>query len=167
MGLTAVILNLAGCLPVGLILLIIHWRQIAGYTQQLIDDKRRQLDGILQKCLGLSVTTTVPEPEVAPGESVKLLHGATVRSSFPVRSLAIRYPSLKTEIPGTAALKVDGAAVHVMPHTITIPASTAPTQPYWLREASAAGIFRVEDSKLIGRPENPPTFPVEFVFEVG
>ena len=41
------------------------------------------------------------------------------------------------------------------------------TQPYWLREEGTAGMFRVDDPSLIGRPENPPAFPIEQVFEVG
>ena len=41
------------------------------------------------------------------------------------------------------------------------------SQPYWLREEPTAGMFRVDDPTLIGRPENPPPFPVEQVFEVG
>jgi hypothetical protein len=28
-------------------------------------------------------------------------------------------------------------------------------------------MFRVSDAQLIGRPENPPTFPIEYVFDVG
>jgi hypothetical protein len=40
MGLTAVILNLAGCLPIGLIFLIIHWRQITAYARQLSGERR-------------------------------------------------------------------------------------------------------------------------------
>ena len=47
------------------------------------------------------------------------------------------------------------------------PADTPLSQPYWLREDHTAGMFRVDDPKLIGRPENPPVFPVEQVFEVG
>ena len=50
--------------------------------------------------------------------------------------------------------------------TLTIPRNTPLTHPYWLREEPAAGIFRVADTKLIGQPENPPPFPVEYVFEV-
>ena len=41
------------------------------------------------------------------------------------------------------------------------------SQPYWLRQESAPGMFRVDDPALIGRPENPPVFPIEQVFEVG
>ena len=48
-----------------------------------------------------------------------------------------------------------------------LPAGTPPSQPYWLREEGTAGLFRVDDPALIGRPENPPAFPVEYVFEVG
>ena len=131
----------------------------------VIDDKRRQLDGILQHCLGLTVATTVPEPEVAPGEKIKLHHTATVRSAIPVRWLAVRYPSLKREISKSVALRANETAAR--DSSQTIPANTPPTQPYWLREESAAGIFRVNNPAMIGRPENPPAFPVEFIFEVG
>ena len=48
-----------------------------------------------------------------------------------------------------------------------LPANTPSTQPYWLREEPTAGMFRVSDPSLIGRPENPPAFPIENVFEVG
>jgi hypothetical protein len=41
------------------------------------------------------------------------------------------------------------------------------TQPYWLRGEKSAGLFHVDDPSLIGRPENPPVFPIEQVFEVG
>jgi hypothetical protein len=49
----------------------------------------------------------------------------------------------------------------------TLPARTPASQPYWLREEPTAGMFRVDDPKLIGRPENPPAFPVEQEFAVG
>ena len=49
----------------------------------------------------------------------------------------------------------------------TLPANTPLSQPYWLREEHSPGMFRVADASLIGRPENPPVFPVELVFEVG
>jgi hypothetical protein len=51
--------------------------------------------------------------------------------------------------------------------TQTLPASTLLSQPYWLREEGTPGMFRVDDASLIGRPENPPAFPIEQVFEVG
>jgi hypothetical protein len=47
-----------------------------------------------------------------------------------------------------------------------LPKNTPLSQPYWLREDATAGMFRVADADLIGQPENPPAFPVEYVFEV-
>jgi hypothetical protein len=49
----------------------------------------------------------------------------------------------------------------------TLPENTPLSQPYWLREDSTTGMFRVADAKLIGQPENPATFPVEYIFRIG
>ena len=145
-------------------LLAIRAKLAALPSDPVVEDKRQQLDRILKNCLGLSVETTVPDPEIAPGETVKLHHVASVKSSVPVRWVSVRYPILKGEVPTGMALRTN-EATHSAAQTI--PANTPPTQPYWLREAGASGIFRVDDAKLISRPENPPAFPVDFVFEVG
>ncbi|HTD65763.1 MAG TPA: PIG-L family deacetylase [Candidatus Limnocylindria bacterium] len=146
------------------VLLALRSKLAALASEPLVEDKRQQLDGLLKKCLGLSVETTVPTPEVAPGETVKLQHTAQMSSKVSVRWAAVRYPDLKREIATSIPLTAN-EATHVAAQTI--PANTPPTQPYWLREEGASGIFRVDDKKLIGRPENSPAFPVEFVFEVG
>ncbi|HTI71623.1 MAG TPA: LmbE family protein, partial [Candidatus Limnocylindria bacterium] len=51
--------------------------------------------------------------------------------------------------------------------TEVLPTNTPPSQPYWLQEEGTVGMFRVKDLSLIGRPENPPVFPVQYIFEVG
>jgi hypothetical protein len=48
-----------------------------------------------------------------------------------------------------------------------LPADTLLSQPYWLREEGTVGMYRVDDQSLIGRPENPPVYPIQQVFEVG
>ncbi len=53
-------------------------------SDSVIVDKRQHLDRILKNCLGLTVETTLADPEVAPGETVKLHHAATVRAGIPV-----------------------------------------------------------------------------------
>ena len=40
----------------------------------VVEDKRRQLDRILQGCLGLDVETSVAQAEVVPGETLTLRH---------------------------------------------------------------------------------------------
>ena len=132
-------------------------------TDPVVIEKRAQLDRILQACLGLEVETMIPQAEVVPGEKMKLHYSVVVRSDVPVRWIGTRHPGLKVEftfnlIPNQPASRDE---------TVTLPVNTPLSQPYWLREEGTPGMFRVDDPTLIGRPENPPVFPVEQVFEVG
>jgi LmbE family N-acetylglucosaminyl deacetylase len=147
-------------------LLEIRSRLAALPADPLVDDKHRQLDRILQACLGLDVETVVPQAEVVPGEPLKLRHTVILHSNVPVRWAAVRYPSIGKNLSDTAiALTANKAATR--DSSQMLPAGTPLSQPYWLREEGTEGMFHVDDPSLIGRPENPPAFPVEQVFEVG
>jgi hypothetical protein len=130
-----------------------------------VGDKREQLDRIIQACLGLEVDTVVDRAEVVPGETLKLRHTAVVRSRIPVRWTAVRYPSARRAITKAVALRPNQPVVRETAQVVS--ASTAPSQPYWLRTEGTAGRFDVGDPSLIGRAENPPAFPLEYVFDVG
>jgi LmbE family N-acetylglucosaminyl deacetylase len=134
-------------------------------TDPVVADKRQLLDRILQHCLGLTVETDVPQAEVVPGEAMKLHHVVTESSSVPVKWTAVRYPSVKQDLAETIALKPGQASARDT--SPTLPTGTPVSQPYWLREDGTPGLFKVSDPSLIGRPENPPAFPVEDVFDVG
>ena len=130
----------------------------------LTDGKLRQLDRIVQNCLGLYVQTTLPQADVVPGETLKLREAAMVGTGVPVRWRAVIYPGNVREEVGTD-LHANQPVVHdsAQPLPTDIPLS----QPYWLREDGTPGMYRVDDPTLIGRPEAPPAFPVAYVFEVG
>jgi len=131
----------------------------------VVDEKRAQLDRILQACLGLEVQTTISPAEVVPGEMMKLHHSVVIRSSIPVRWVAVRYPGIKRQIDQKIELLTDQS--RSLDSTQTLPVDTRLSQPYWLLEEGTAGLFRVDDPSLIGHPENPPVFPIEQVFEIG
>ena len=135
-------------------------------NEPIVNEKRQQLDHILQGCLGLSVKTTVAQAEVVPGETMHLREEASVRSTTtPVRWVAVRYPLTGKEDKVGADLKQAEAVTRES--TQTLPVNTPLTQPYWLREDHSIGMYKVADPALIGTPENAPAFPVEQVFEVG
>jgi LmbE family N-acetylglucosaminyl deacetylase len=134
-------------------------------ADRLVDEKRLLLDQILKGCLGLVVSTVVPHAEVVPGEVLAMYHVATVQAGVAVRWLAVRYPGQVGEIPVKVDLKPNQSVTHES--NVTLPADMQIGQPYWLREAHPVGVFRVDDPGLIGRPENPPAFPIVQVFEVG
>ncbi len=133
----------------------------------IVAEKQKLLDRILQNCLGLEVATTMPRAKVVPGELMKLHHAAVVHSDVSVRWIGTRHPAIKEEFSSAAAVKLIANQPASRDETVPLPAGTPLTQPYWLRETPGTGMFRVADASLIGRPENPPAFPIEQVFEVG
>ena len=133
----------------------------------VVAEKRAQLDRILQACLGLKVETTIAQPEIVPGEPMELHSSAMVNSSIPVRWIGTRHPGIKVEFDSTAAVNLVPNQLLSRNETVTLPASTPLSQPYWLREEGTPGMFRVDDPTLIGTPENAPAFSLEQVFEVG
>ncbi|HEY0074632.1 MAG TPA: PIG-L family deacetylase, partial [Abditibacteriaceae bacterium] len=132
----------------------------------IVNEKRRDLDRIIQHCVGLTVETVVPQAEVVPGESLKLRHSALVRSVVPVRWLSVKYPANNgAQITNATTLQRDQTAIR---ETVPVLAPEIPlSQPYWLREEGTAGMARVADPKLIGQPENAPAFAVQYTFEIG
>jgi LmbE family N-acetylglucosaminyl deacetylase len=145
-------------------LLAIRMKLAALASDSVVDDKRQQLDRLIQACLGLSVETATPLAEVVPGEVLEIRYDAKVSSKFPVRLLEVRVQGLVKSKPGSVLKPGENTSGELK---FTIPKTTPLTQPYWLREEPDAGIFRVAETKLIGQPENPPPFLVNYVFEVG
>src|SRR5262249_17234651 len=94
-------------------------------------DKRQQLDDILRASIGLEVDTVVDHPEAVPGGSIGVRHPAVVRSRIPVRWTAVRYPSIRRAEAGVIALSRNRPAVRRASEVL--PATTPPSQPYWLR----------------------------------
>jgi LmbE family N-acetylglucosaminyl deacetylase len=134
-------------------------------SDPLVTEKRKQLDRIVQHCLGLDVETTIPQAEYVPGETLQLDHIATIQTTVPVSWVATRYPSIKKELKDSTMLHPgDPIARHSQQ---ALPANTPLTQPYWLRGEKSTGLFHVDDPSMIGQPENAPVFPIEQVFEVG
>jgi LmbE family N-acetylglucosaminyl deacetylase len=151
----------------------------------VVTEKRGRLDRILQDCLGLEVQTTISGAEVVPGEMMKLHHsvvllrhpgfgGQAIQSGTPVRWVGVHYPAIKPQtdqgkvpnVPASQNIELLPNQPRTLDTTPTLPASTPLSQPYWLREEGSPGMFRVDDPSLIGRPENPCPFPIEYVFEI-
>jgi LmbE family N-acetylglucosaminyl deacetylase len=145
-------------------LLAIRAKLAAIASDPVVEDKRRQLDRILQACLGLSVETISPQAEVTPGEQLKIHSSVSIKSATPVRWTEIRSAHLQG---GAKKLReLNPGKSESSENILQAPKNFPPTQPYWLREEGSSGIFRVDDPKLIGTPENAPAFPIEYVFEV-
>ncbi len=139
----------------------------------VVAEKRGLFDRILQHSLGLTVETTTQVAELVSGEQLQYSGTATVRSSVPV-SIDGMLPAeiYRPFVEGSRLLMnlSPGRPWKSDPRNLrqlTVQQSALISQPYWLREEAAPGMFRVAETKLIGQPENPPPFMVEYVFVVG
>src|SRR5262249_41014646 len=86
----------------------------------LVAEKREQLDRIIQHCLGLDVNTTIPQAEVVPGEKLELHHVASVHANVPVKWVATRYPSIKSEASKSIGLNPKQSASRDVQKTLPI-----------------------------------------------
>ena len=116
--------------------------------------------------IGLEVETVVDQPEAVPGETLKMRHTAVMRSTSPCSLDRGALPQHPAPAHARSSTCAPNQPV-VRDDTQILPATTPPSQPYWLRKAGTAGLFHVDDPSLIGRPENPAAFPIEYVFEIG
>ena len=136
----------------------------------LLYHKCEDLDRILQSCLGISVSTTVTNAEVVPGEVVELNFAVKLGSSWPVKWKSISTSSKHTvPVPENAQSKnaADRGELKLNGVTATLSKDAPLSEPYWLRQEPGVGMFRVADADMIGRPENPPALPVAYDFQVG
>ncbi len=144
-----------------------------------LEEKERQLNKIIQDCLGLSIATTVPQADVVPGAKFTFRQTVTIRSPIPVLWVGnkVGYPQTERLQPGKPAIR---------DFTAIVPEDTQLTEPYWLRAEPSLGLFHVSDTKqyrigqegglywtvtnrgpdLIARPENPPVFQSSYLFSV-
>ena len=146
-------------------LLAIRERLASLPADPVVAEKRRQLDRAIQGCLGLVVETTVPRAEVVPGEVLHLRHSATVAAGVPVRWLSVSYPLTGRSVDQPIDLTA-GRAGH--PRRGADAAGRRPARPAVLAPRGALRRpLQGRARALIGRPENPPAFPVEHQFQVG
>jgi len=148
-------------------LLVIRTKLVTLPKDPVVDEKRAQFDRILQNCLGLTVETTIPNAEVVPGEQMKLHSTALVRTSTPVKWLGTRYPGMVEQLPAADVVDLKTNQPLSKDATQILSFNTPLAMPYWLRADHTPGMATVNDDSLIGRPESPPPYLVEQVFNVG
>jgi LmbE family N-acetylglucosaminyl deacetylase len=137
----------------------------------IVNEKRRDLDRIIQHSVGLTVETVVAQAEVVSGEALKLRHSAMVRSEVPVKWMNVNYLTNGAHMPpgnvgqdkGIMQLKQGQVETREAAPVLLEPL----TQPYWLREEPTAGMARVADPRLIGQPENAPPLNIRHAFFIG
>lgn len=130
--------------------------------------KTRELDATIRSCAGLWLEAVAQQPSVLPGGSVPVTVSILNRSDAAVTLSAFDVPygaRVRSAADSTATLRdrpllpntpLEGTA------TVTLPARSDITHPFWLRERSDNGAYRVATPDLLLRAENPPALSVGF-----
>ena len=131
----------------------------------LVRVKRQELLEVIRASAGLWIEAIAAEPAVVPGGEMRVAVTLVNRSNFPLRLVSIGLPF------DIAPRAVDSELKHNQPATnevsISVPGTTALSQPYWLREKPGAGIFSVAQQRLVGTPENAASMSLALTVAAG
>jgi len=128
-------------------------------------EKRSELDGIIAACLGLHLEAVTENPAAQPGENLTLQVEVINRSPQAVKFQSLRVLTSSEIMPVGKVLVPN--EVFIQKSTVALPKDLPFSHPYWLRQSGTVGTYAVSDQTLIGRPENPPPFPVEATLQIG
>jgi LmbE family N-acetylglucosaminyl deacetylase len=142
-------------------------RKAIGQVESSIwkERKLKEVNQLIQDCLGLYCEATADNYYVVPGERVTVNFEIVNRSAEKVIIESVRSVNLHFDSLLTTSL-ADNAALTAK-SSLTLEESLDFSDPYWLREAHSSGIFNVSNKSLIGYPDNPHAVSVTFAFTVG
>jgi LmbE family N-acetylglucosaminyl deacetylase len=130
--------------------------------------KTRKLDEtnqLIKDCLGLYAEVAAATYWASPGQKVNFTLEFINRSGVEVTLQQLSAPDLNFDSTFTRVLKNNDLLLFKT--TQTIRDDRKYSDPYWLKESHAAGLFSVTDPKLIGKPENDPAISFELVITLG
>ncbi|NNJ88172.1 MAG: PIG-L family deacetylase [Eudoraea sp.] len=130
-----------------------HWKQI----------KLNELEDLIAAITGLYLEASAEAPYSNPGNSVNVNIEAVNRSNTLIRLKSI---SIGDKIAVEPKITLDNNIKKNFTLPLNVSSTKRFTSPYWLSEKGSLGMYRVDEFELIGRPETPAAFIVEFLIEI-
>lgn len=130
-----------------------------GYWKTL---KLRETDKLILACAGIWAEAFSTSAEVVPGDMMGSNLQIINRSNLEVTLDKISINGKDTSIQQPLAYN----KFTTFQKGLTVPAQTATSQPYWLREPHPIGTYMINDQMLVGHPENIPALNVTFYVKV-
>ena len=129
-----------------------HWKEI----------KKKELEDIIQSVCGLYLEATASESNTYPGSTIDIHIEALNRSNANINLLTVSTGS-DNSINKNIALKENKKKLFQI--NLNVPSKKEYTSPYWLNSKGTTGMYMVKDQNLIGKPETPHAFEVNFEME--
>ncbi len=144
--------------------LLLAYEQMKDGEGYWYEQKRKEIKEAIAYAAGLWFEVDSDEPLVAQGDSAGMEAHYLKRSNYPVtlKSIDFGYEGQMVELNAELAQNGEVGTYHAKFPLENMPVS----QPYWLREPQAKGIFNVENQQEIGLAENPAALKATFTFEI-
>ncbi|MFC4634193.1 PIG-L family deacetylase [Dokdonia ponticola] len=126
-----------------------HWKTI----------KSKEIKDLIAACTGLYLEAVANTQTATIGEEVTLKLEAINRTDVAMTLNSIAVPSQKSKLLGEMLLNNNR---YQGEEKVTISNAFAATNAYWLENPGTLGMYRVDDRRLIGKPETPRTNVVTF-----
>lgn len=126
-----------------------HWK-----TQ-----KTKELKSIIEMCAGLYLEVSADTNWATPNEDININIEAINRSSLSVNLLSLNNSS---DLNVSKNIPLKNNVKYTFKETIKINKDEKPTTPYWLSEKGSLGMYKVNDTKLIGLAETPRVHYINF-----
>ena len=117
--------------------------------------KMAEVDKLIQMAAGIHFEALSDRQLVKLGDSLKLNLAIINRSSVLVKLDAVEVNGQKQDVGLVLKKNINWTSI------ISVPAPPTLSQPYWLVNEMNKGHFNVTDQRLIGMPENKPSFIVK------
>ncbi|MFD2587130.1 PIG-L family deacetylase [Croceitalea marina] len=127
-----------------------HWREL----------KSEHLKDIIFACSGLYLEANASSSSATRGETLKIVVEALNRSNSKIKLNAVVIENTGASIRQAVNLATNKK--ENLELDLTIPKNAAFTTPYWLDTKGSLGMYEVSDKSLIGKPETPPAFMVNY-----
>ena len=127
-----------------------------------VNEKRKELQQIIEACSALYVEATSSQREVVQGDTLK------------VDFLLNEREDVKVTLKDIKAERFDSTFSYVLPMNqnlsitkeIPVAANKKISQPYWLEYPLVGGTFEVRNQQMIGKAENDPPFEAKILVNI-
>lgn len=118
-----------------------YWRKL----------KMTEVESIIQHCMGLVAEAVTNKPIAIAGDVIPVTVRAAARAGRTVNIASIGFMDVKRR----AGFSLENDSLRFVDDTITIPANTLVTEPYWLRSDAGAGLYSIPSMDVLGLPTTP------------
>ncbi len=132
---------------------------------QNIDDdhwriqKMKELKSIIEMCAGLYLEASAENNWATRNETVKLNIEVLNRSNYPIYLESIENGS---DLKISKNITLNENTKYTFKEQLQIDNDQQPTSPYWLTKKGTLGMYLVDNPNLIGLPETPRAFHINF-----